>query len=251
MLDQNMIDKNKNTINNIDYYDQLTRFFENDPSNTLMKIRSFANYVPRQVLSDFLVRYELFKMVKNHAGSILEFGVFNGQGLMSFAQFSAILEPNNLNRKIFGFDTFNGFEGISIKDAHGSSPYLTDGGFKVDSYSRLQEAIHLFDINRFIGHVPKVELIKGDVTKTLDKFLEENPHLIISLLYLDMDIYKPTKYVLEKLLSRVPKGGVVAFDEINMKEYPGESLALMETVDLGTVELKKVSFSSRVSYFIK
>ena len=39
----------------------------------------------------------------------MEFGVFNGQGLLSFAHFSAILEPNNLSPMMYGFDTFEGF----------------------------------------------------------------------------------------------------------------------------------------------
>ena len=86
---------------------------------------------------------------------------------------------------------------------------------------------------------------------TLDSFLDENPHVIISLLYLDMDIYKPTKYVLEKLINRVPIGGVIAFDEINLKDYPGETLALMDTIGIENVELKRIPFCSRISYFIK
>ena len=42
-------------------------------------------------------------------GSIVECGVFRGFSLMTFAQLSAALEPNNLTRRIYGFDTFEGF----------------------------------------------------------------------------------------------------------------------------------------------
>jgi hypothetical protein len=250
-LNINMIDEKKNTEDHLDYYSALAEYFQADPSDTLMKIRSFCLYTPRQVISDFIVKYELFKMVLNIPGSIFEFGVFNGQGLFSFAHFSAILEPNNLNRKIFGFDTFEGFCGIDEKDKKGTSPYLKEGGLFVDSFSRIQKAIELFDQNRFIGHIDKINIIKGDVTKTLELFLEENPHVIASLLYLDMDIYKPTKYVLDKMVSRVPKGGVIAFDEINMKDYPGETIAFLESLEIGTIELRKFPFCSRIAYFVR
>ena len=113
ILSSNMIDLSKNSPSNIDYYQALTDFFENDNTDTLMKLRSFSLYTPRQVISDFLVRYELYKMVLDIPGSIFEFGVFNGQGLMSYAHFSSIMEPNNISRKIYGFDTFEGFESIS------------------------------------------------------------------------------------------------------------------------------------------
>jgi len=45
-----------------------------------------------------------------------------------------------------------------------------------------------------MGHIPKVELVKGDVVETVGQYLEQNPQLVISLLYLDL--YKPTKQVL-------------------------------------------------------
>ena len=59
-------------------------------------------------------------------------------------------------------------------------------------------------------------MIKGDATKTIPKFVKENPYLIIALLYLDFDIYEPTKVALEHLLQLVPKGGIVGLDEINL-----------------------------------
>tara|TARA_B100000315_G_C14284266_1_gene454442 strand:- start:276 stop:569 length:294 start_codon:yes stop_codon:yes gene_type:complete len=92
--------------------------------------------------------------------------------------------------------------------------------------------------------------IKGDATKTIPKYAEENPHLIIALLYLDFDIYEPTKTALDFLLPLVPKGGIVGFDEINSKKWVGETIALKETIRLGDVELRKFSYSPWESYFV-
>jgi hypothetical protein len=49
-------------------------------------------------------------------GSIVECGVFKGFGLMSWAKLSAMLEPENFTRRIYGFDTFEGFTALSDKD---------------------------------------------------------------------------------------------------------------------------------------
>ena len=243
------IDPTKNSEQNIDYYESLCSLYESDPKTTLLKLRSFAVFAPRQVVTDFLVRYELFKMVLEIPGSILEFGVFNGQGLMSFAHFSAIMEPSHVARQIVGFDTFGGFSGVGKEDASSRSQFMRDGDYAVDSYEILSRAIALFDQNRFIGHLPKVQLVRGDVTRTLDEYLDQNPHTIAAILYLDMDIYAPTKHVLERLIRRVPKGGIVAFDELNMKDFPGESVALLESLNLNVVSLRRFPFCSRISYF--
>jgi len=242
----------RNSQQNLQYYEDLVSFFEADGSDTLMKLRSFALYTPRQVLSDFLVRYELFKQVLEIPGSIVECGVLNGQGLLTFAQCSAILEPNNVNRLVFGLDTFSGFPSVSDADRSGASDRMVAGGMKVDgSLERIQQAMTLFDQNRFIGHVPKIKLWQGDIVAQMDKFLEEHPYLLISLLYLDVDLYEPTKVILERLLPRVPKGGLVVFDELNMKDYPGETQALMHTLDISKLELKRLPHCSRISYFVR
>lgn len=244
------LQKARNTAENLGYYKELADFFKNDAVGDLTKLRSFSVYTPRQVISDFLARYELFKQVRDVQGSILEFGVFAGQGLMSFAHFSAILEPNNLNREIIGFDTFSGFPGIGEQDKAGDPDILREGGLRAESFERLLQAISLFDDNRFLGHVPKVRLVKGDVLESLDGFIAENRHLLVALLYMDLDIYKPTKFVLERLLERVPKGGVVAFDELNHRAFPGETAALLDVIDIKDVEIRRIPFCSRISYFI-
>lgn len=241
----------RNSQANLQYYDALIKFYETDNCDTLLKLRSFAVYTPRQVISDYLARYFLFERAFNTPGSIVECGVFNGQGIMSYANFSSVLEPNNFTRHIIGFDTFDGFQAVGDKDAASPNEMVKDGGMRAQSFDRLNNAIQLYDANRFLGHLPKIELVRGNVLNTIDEYLVANPHLLISLLYLDLDIYEPTKHVLKKFLPRVPKGGVVAFDELNFKDFPGETLALLDSMDLSTVELHRVPFCSRISYFVR
>jgi hypothetical protein len=249
---ESMLLAHRNSQQNMEYYAELEKFFAEDPSTLLMKLRSFALYTPRQVVSDFLARYELFSKIVDVPGSVVECGVFNGQGLLSFGLFSSILEPNNLNRLVYGIDTFEGFPEISVADRRGASDRMKKGGYAAKgSWDRINEAVSLFDKNRFIGHVPKVKLVRGDVTRILDQFLRDNPHLLISLLYLDLDLYRPTKAVLRKLMPRVVKGGIVAFDELNVRDYPGETTAMLESFGTEHVALKRIPFCSRISYFVK
>lgn len=248
---ETMLHADRNTAAHLEYYRELETFFREAPGSPLAKLRSFAVYTPRQVITEFLVRYELFRLVQDVPGSIVECGVFDGQGLFSFAQFSAILEPNHLNRVIFGFDTFAGFAGLHANDTGtGSAEHLREGGYASHlGADDLRRAVALFDANRFIGHVPKIEIVQGDLTETLDPFLAANPHLLVALLYLDLDLYEPTRFALQRLLPRVPQGGIVAFDELNVKAYPGETRALLDSLELAKLPLRRLPFCSRISYF--
>jgi len=220
------------------------------------KLENFEKYITRQSLARFLVRYELFKMTKNVKGSIVECGVRHGGGLMAWSKLSSTLEPYAFNRKVIGFDTFEGFPSVSESDKsiyENESLNKEKGGFSVpyDVFNELNELIEEYDENRFINQIPKVELVKGDANITIPEYVEKNPHLIISLLFLDFDIYEPTKTALEYFLSRVPKGGIVAFDELNNVYWPGETKAALEMFgSLNNIEIKKFDFDPHISYFV-
>jgi hypothetical protein len=232
------------------YYADLESYFDSSVGSNVEKLQNFSKYAPRQTLTNFLCRYEMFKRILNIQGNIVECGVLFGGGLMSFAQLSAIFEPVNHQRRVIGFDTFAGFPSVHAKDQKGVSHQLREGGFAIDSYKDLQESIRLFDANRFVGHVPKVELVKGDATKTIPQYLKDNPHTVVSLLYLDMDIYEPTKVALKHFLPRIPKGGIIAFDELNNRSWPGETLATMEEVGIPKLRLERFSFGSVGCYAV-
>jgi hypothetical protein len=169
---------------------------------------------------------------------------------MTFAHLSSIFEPVNYTRKIMGFDTFAGFPNLTKDDKGSLSKFAKKGGFKVESYNDLKKSISLFDSNRFLGKIPKVELIKGDATKTIPKYIKENQHLIISLLYLDFDIYQPTKVAIENFLPRMPKGSIIVFDEINNPEFVGEPKAVLDTIGLSNLKIKRFSFNTFMSYAV-
>lgn len=239
--------KKNNHLNN------LTKDFDNNNLDTYFKLMNFPRFIDRRDAAKFLNRYEIFKKQLNVHGSILECGVNLGSGLFSWLHFSTILEPFNTSRLIFGFDTFKGFTGLNKKkDSKGI--YLDKKKFiKFNSNlinDDIKRSVKIHNSNRPVNKIEKVQLYKGDVSKTFPKFLKENPQLIISLLHIDLDIYKPTKKVLEFARKRLVKGSVIAFDDLNAKDGPGETLALIETLGLKKYKLHRNNFDSFLSYIV-
>lgn len=213
-------------------------------------ISGFAKYAPRQDLTRFLARADLFRMIKNIRGCIAELGVNSGHGLMAWGQLSAILEPiGGMFRHIYGFDTFEGFPSVHDKDKLSNSNFQwKENDLSSESFEDLQSCIKLFDQNRTLGQVPKISLIRGDFNVTAKKFLSENQHVIFSLLYLDFDLYEPTAEALKYFLPRCGNGSIIAFDEINHPLWPGETLALLEYMDIKHSSIRCFEYEPNISY---
>ncbi len=221
--------------------------FMNSKDPVEVRLAAFPKYVRRQDLTRLLALYELFKKVLRVKGSIVECGVHRGFGLMAWAHFSAILEPTNLTRRIYGFDTFSGFASVSEKDESAlRTPQV--GELSSDAYEELLEIIRIYDRNRFLGHIPKVHLVKGDALQTIPKFVQENPHLLVSLLFLDFDLYEPTKVAIEHFVPRMTRGAVIAFDELDNPIWPGETRALLDTLGIRGLELRRLEWDPYIGY---
>ena len=95
----------------------------------------------------------------------------------------------------------------------------------------------------------RTELVQGDATATIPKYVVDHPELTIALLYLDFDLFDPTKVALTHLLPLVCKNGIVCIDEFNYDRFPGETQAVKESVQIGEMEFKKFNFSPFVAYF--
>ncbi|MFH1642778.1 MAG: TylF/MycF/NovP-related O-methyltransferase [Nanoarchaeota archaeon] len=241
---------NRTTQDETNYRVNLENYFKKSIGSDVEKLENFAKYVPRQSLTRFIAKYEIFKKILDIQGSIIECGVYLGGGLMTFAQISAILEPVNHQRKIIGFDTFSGFTEISKEDENGKSVNLKKGGYAMDSYDDLINCVKLYDSNRFLNHINKVSLVKGDIKKTLPLYLLDNPHTVVSLLYLDMDVFEPTKTAIENFVPRMPKGAIIAFDELNADNWPGETMAVLKTIGIKNLKIQRFPFATSLSYAI-
>ena len=245
-----LLDKNQ-TENDKKFSHDMEVFFGDSIGTNMDKLRNFTKFVPRQNLSNFLAKYEIFKKLIDLHGNIIECGVFLGGGLMTWAQLSAIFEPYNHVRKITGFDTFTGFTGIADQDKSLSNPdYAKKGGLATDALSDLEQCVQLFDLNRPVGHIPRVELVVGDAVAKIPEYVKENQHLVVAMLYLDFDLYEPTKVAIETFLPRMPKGAILAFDELNQSAWPGETLAVLNSMGIRNLRIQRFPFTPQLSYAV-
>lgn len=210
----------------------------------------FSKYVRRHEIARFLAQYELFKKIIGIKGCIVECGVYQGSGIMTWAKLSETLEPYSFLRKIYGFDTFDGFPSINNADVTGSGAVAEVGRLRpsYDVISELNDCIKEFDKTRYLSHIEKIILIKGDACETIPEFLNDNQHLLVSLLYLDFDLYEPTLLAIKNFLPRMPKGAIVAFDELNDAKWPGETKALLELFNLNDYKLECFPFEPHISW---
>lgn len=202
----------------------------------------------RLSLSRIIYYYELYQKIIETPGVICEFGVQWGATLALLQNLRGMYEPFNISRKIYGFDTFEGFPSVDAKDGQ----IAKAGDYKsLPNYEQtLEEILNIHEFFSPVNHVKKFELIKGDASITIDKWLVDNPHAIIAMAIFDMDIYKPTKDVLEKIIPRLTKGSLLVFDELNCPHFPGETAAVQEVLGLNNISLKRFPHQTYCSYAI-
>lgn len=140
-------------------------------------------YLRRQTLSRIIFMQQLYSQIIDVHGVVMEFGVRWGQNMALFQSFRGMYEPYNYNRKIIGFDTFEGFPEIDSKDGSKSSV----GDYAVtESYEQyLDTVLSYHELDSPISHMKKYEIVKGDATLTIDSYLAEHPETIIAFAYFD------------------------------------------------------------------
>ena len=80
--------------------------------------------------------------------------------------------------------------------------------------------------------------------------MADNPHLVVSVLFLDFDLYEPTKVALEHFIPRMPKGAIIAFDELDNPIWPGETQALMDTVGINRLRIERLPWDPYIGYAV-
>jgi hypothetical protein len=207
-------------------------------------------FLNRQSLSRILFMHELYQKIINVHGIVVEFGTRWGQNLALFSSFRGIYEPFNYNRKLVGFDTFEGFKAISAND--GNSADLTVGAYSVSANyeTYLDGLLSYHEQESPLPHLRKYELVKGDATVTVQRYLDEHPETIIALAYFDFDLYEPTKVCLELIKNYIGRGSVLAFDELNHPSFPGETIAFREIMGLHKHRILRSPLSPTASYAV-
>lgn len=197
--------------------------------------------IPR--ISKILAHYELYKKTVNLPGVIIECGVFKGLSFTLFTELREILE-NSWSRKIIGFDTFSEFPDTNFEgDKKFRNDFIKSAGNQ--SISKEQ----MFEILKFKNTVNNVELIEGDITKTVPEYIKEHPEMKISLLNLDTDIYEPAVTILEHLYPRIVQGGILIMDDYGVTA--GETKAVDDYFKGQSVKIQKFPFRTTPCFIVK
>ncbi|MEM1416754.1 MAG: TylF/MycF/NovP-related O-methyltransferase [Myxococcota bacterium] len=184
-------------------------------------------------MGKLLAHYELYKRVVGLPGAIVECGVFKGASLVRFATFRELLE-SPFSREILGFDAFGAFprEG-DAEDQEFIEAFEQEAGTGI-STEELQEVLR----HKGFGNVT---LVPGDINETVPDVAASRPELRIALLHVDVDVYVPTKTILEHLYPRLVPGGLLVLDDYG--KVAGETRAVDEYFAARGARLEKLPIS--------
>ena len=191
-------------------------------------------------ISKILTQYELYKRASTVPGHIVECGVFKGTSLIRFATFRELFK--NKSKKIIAFDTFGKFPKAKFSEDIKFRKKFNDG----------EDSIKTTDLRKILKHKKlekNIELVKGDIMNTLPKYLERNPRLKISILNLDVDLYEPSKIILDNLFSRISKGGILILDNYNV--FPGETKIANQFFKNKKEKIQKLQFRNNPAFVVK
>jgi hypothetical protein len=235
------------------FFESIEGYFNGSSGSYTEKTHAFPRFVPRQAISYFLARANIFSNILSLHGSILDFGIYRGSSFFTWQHLSSIMEPYNHIRKIIGFDSFQGFSKFEDNDTGADGINLkikVEGGMSYDGYKEIQQGIELFDLNRPLGHIERATCYPGVLPEACERHLEEHPETIIALANFGLGLYSPTKYILELIKPRLVKGSILVFEDLNQATWPGETKALFDVFSAAELRLNRVPFCPHISWAI-
>ncbi|HET9236344.1 MAG TPA: TylF/MycF/NovP-related O-methyltransferase [Oligoflexus sp.] len=155
----------------------------------------------------FLIQTVEEMLDKNVPGSIAELGVYKGNS-------AKLLHELAPDRRIYLFDTFEGFDSKDVKIELKNEVKMTE--FKDTS---------LDQVKRFLGNSRKVVFCPGFFPES-SSYVPENE--TFALVHLDADLYGPTLAGLEYFYERMPKGGTMIVHDYSSGAWPGIKRAVDE-----------------------
>lgn len=196
-------------------------------------------------------------------GDVFDFGVFRGGSLIAAA---LILKELGSNKKVYGFDTFEGFPSFApeddlnnfykYKDKYFSDKQIQDfeklkqiktlinnqedfdevtiataGKFADTSINVVRKKIDYFSLSN-------VELIIGPFSETVEKFFSEKRRKVSSA-NIDCDLYEGYKICLPQVYDNLSPSGFIHLDEYYSLKYPGAKIACDEFCQERAIKPKK------------
>lgn len=208
-------------------------------------LKNYMAFIQRRDLPQLLAYYDLLKKVKDLPGSIVEIGVFMGNGLFTWTKLIETFFPGNRGKKVFGFDNFSGYEQEISKCDVKAVEYIKNivGDFKIN-YSFVNKLEKLHNLDSMIPGVERVKIYNGNFDTTFENFKKENYGVRLKILVVDVNLYLPTKKSLESFWDLLVPGGLILLRGYGVKPWEGESKAVDEFMKLkGINKMNSFDFS--------
>jgi len=186
-------------------------------SDKKLNIGNYGDY--NRISSLELISNEIYE--RNISGNVAELGVYKGE-------FSSMINRCFPDRKLYLFDTFEGFDfkDISIEKNNNFSSGEQD-------FSNTSIMLVL----KKMKYKENIIITKGRFPESLAQLKDYNK-LIFSFVSIDVDLYQPTIEGLKFFYSKLQMGGYILVHDYNNKNYSGVKKAVREFCE-----------SNKVNYF--
>lgn len=171
-------------------------------------------------LARFVSILDIFRSTITVPGHVAEVGSWRGANLLFLAKLLRIFDARSF-KQVHCFESFEGLIEFAPEDANAAS---VSDGYK-GSYEELLDFIELYEMK------DEVIIHQGRAQDTIPPLLSDRTEMTFSFVYADVDLYEPTKLLLEEFHPRMMPGAVFVLDEWNVEHFPGETLAVREFMD--------------------
>tara|TARA_E500000178_G_C16758137_1_gene633477 strand:+ start:268 stop:606 length:339 start_codon:yes stop_codon:yes gene_type:complete len=92
-----------------EYWTQISHLVEENNIDLKFISENICSFSMRRHTNQIIAYYDIFSKIINSPGSILEFGVFYGNGLFTWLNLLETFVSTDRGRKVYGFDDFKGY----------------------------------------------------------------------------------------------------------------------------------------------
>jgi hypothetical protein len=216
---------------------------------------NFPAFIRRREMTRLLADYDLFRMIVDLPGSIVELGVYLGAGIFTWSKLLETFVPGDRSRRVYGFESGQGYAQLAPEDGT-PQPWIDKVvGRKVPPANYLARMAELTNLDNILPGAERCRVVTGNIEETVPEFARANQGTRLSLLYCDVNLYQPTLTGLRHLYPLVMPGGIVAFNGYGSPPWQGETAAVeayFKEIGAPQPVLRKFPYSIHPSgYFIK
>jgi len=213
-----------------------------DPARAYDFENAFYQSCKPERIGKLLAHYELYRLASKHAGTYIESGIFKGPSFLRFAMFRSLFESAS-GRELVGFDMFGRFPRTAgDEDREMLARFLDSAGEEGLSQPQLRQLLE------DKGCAENVNLVAGDILETVPRFVAGRKGLQIALLHMDVDLYEPSRCVLENLYPCMADGGILIVDDYDI--FPGATRAVENYLSARPERIQRFPWAGSPAYIV-